>query len=94
MSPTLLAAAALAALNLVTWLAFRLDKARAGRGDRRIRERTLLTLAAVGGFAGALVAMYGHRRRHKTRKRGFVAVVWLATAGWLAGALALASRAL
>ncbi len=80
--------AAAAAMNLLAWLAFRLDKRRAARGARRIRERTLLALALAGGALGALVAMYAHRRRHKTAKRAFAAVVWLAAiaqlgaAGW------------
>lgn len=72
-------AGALLVVNVVTWAAFRVDKARAGRQARRIRERTLLTLAACGGGPGGLVAMYVHRRRHKVAKRGFAAVVWLAT---------------
>lgn len=81
--------AALAAGNALAWAAFRIDKARARRGARRIRERTLLTLAVLGGSAGALLAMYAHRQRHKVAKRGFAAVVWLAfathlaLAGWL-----------
>lgn len=85
-SALLIVLAAVAAMNAVAWLAFRLDKARATRGARRIRERTLLGLAIVGGALGALVAMYGHRRRHKTAKRGFAAIVWLAAAAQLTAA--------
>jgi uncharacterized membrane protein YsdA (DUF1294 family) len=91
-SPTLAALALLGALNLATWVAFRVDKARARRGTWRIRERTLLGLAVAGGALGALAAMYGHRRRHKTAKPRFVAVVGLALVAQLAGAAWLWSR--
>lgn len=89
------AVVALAVVNLATWAGFRLDKARARRkGARRIRERTLLTLAVIGGSVGALVAMYGHRHRHKVAKTGFAATVWLAFALHVAAAawLVLAAR--
>jgi uncharacterized membrane protein YsdA (DUF1294 family) len=84
-----IAGACVAAINVIAWAAFRIDKARARRGARRIRERTLLILAALGGGGGALVAMYAHHQRHKVAKRGFAALVWLAftaqvaLAGWL-----------
>ena len=87
--PTAAIVGAALAGNALAWAAFRIDKARARRGARRIRERTLLSLAALGGSASALLAMYAHRQRHKVAKRGFAAVVWLAfathlaLAGWL-----------
>lgn len=84
MQLALIVGASVAAINAATWAAFRIDKARARRGARRIRERTLLMLAALGGGLGALVAMYGHRQRHKVAKRGFAAIVWLAVAAQLA----------
>lgn len=62
--------------NLVAWAAFRIDKRRARARAWRIPERVLLLLSAIG-VLGALVAMYGHRQRHKVNKRGFVAIVWL-----------------
>lgn len=71
-------------VNLVTWGAFRIDKRRAERGGRRFRESMLLGGAALGGGTGALIAMYGHRRRHKVAKPGFAAVVWLLALGQLA----------
>jgi len=64
------------ALNALSWACFRIDKARAGRGRRRLSERALLGLALIGGSLGALAGMYGHRRRHKTSKPWFVAAIW------------------
>jgi len=62
--------------NLVSWVAFRTDKARARRHARRIPERTLLWTAFFGAF-GALAGMYLHRQRHKVDKRRFTLTVWL-----------------
>ena len=62
-------AALFIAVNLFTMLRVWQDKQRAIAGARRIPEADLLTLAAVGGSAGALLA----RRlfRHKIRKEPF-----------------------
>ena len=56
-------------INIVTCLLFGLDKRRAVRGQWRIRERTLLLLAAAGGAAGGWAGMYLFR--HKTKKARF-----------------------
>ena len=53
---------------------YRSDKARAGRGVRRIRERTLHLTALLCGWPGALWAQ--QRYRHKTRKHAFLAPFW------------------
>lgn len=62
------------------------DKARAARGRGRVRERTLLGLAAAGGSPGLAVGML--LVRHKTRKARFIAafaaiVVAQAAVAWL-----------
>ena len=62
-------AAALIAINVIAFVAFGLDKAKARRGQYRIAESTLLLFAFLGGTLGA----YAGRRtfRHKTRKQPF-----------------------
>ncbi|WP_404480153.1 DUF1294 domain-containing protein [Novosphingobium sp. BL-52-GroH] len=92
MSFVAVACAALAMLNLATFVTFAIDKSRARTRRRRIAESTLLWLAAAGGSPGAYAAR--HAFRHKTRKQPFVGrlhmiaalqVVWLAaSAYWLA----------
>jgi uncharacterized membrane protein YsdA (DUF1294 family) len=67
-----------AAPNVLTWAAYRLDKLCARRQWRRISERTLLLLTLFGGV-GALTAMYAHHHRHKSQKTSFVVAATLAT---------------
>ncbi|MEO8113374.1 MAG: DUF1294 domain-containing protein [Phenylobacterium sp.] len=79
----------LLAINLAAFLAFRADKRRAEKGDRRIPERVLLRLAAFGGTSGALVGQ--QLLRHKTRKQPFGRRLWMiaATQGAILVLLAL-----
>ena len=57
------------AVNLAGFLAFLWDKHCAMTGRWRVRESTLLTLAAIGGVIGCIV---GQRvLRHKTTKEPF-----------------------
>lgn len=71
-------------LNLITFLAFGLDKWRARRGTRRTPERTLLVLTWLGGVFGA---WFGSSLfRHKTRKssfRNWMILVSLLNLAWL-----------
>ena len=53
-------------INLLTFILFVDDKKRAVKHKYRISEFTLLTLAFMGGSAGALLAMT--LVRHKTKK--------------------------
>ena len=62
-------ALALLALNLVTFAAFGIDKARAINGKWRIQESTLLGLSLIGGTFGAYAGRWLFR--HKTRKLPF-----------------------
>ena len=59
----------LLAVNLAGYLAMGADKKRARENRRRIRERTLLLLAAAGGSVGAALGMLNFR--HKTKHRKF-----------------------
>jgi uncharacterized membrane protein YsdA (DUF1294 family) len=61
-------------INAATFAAFAFDKQAAQRGDRRIPERHLLTLAMIGGTAGAVAAQ--QMLRHKTRKEPFRSTLW------------------
>ena len=56
-------------INMVTFLAFAIDKRRAVKRKWRIPEKTLLGLSLIGGSVGGLIAMYCFR--HKIRKPAF-----------------------
>lgn len=66
--------AAYAALSVVAFVLYGLDKAAARAGRRRIPEATLHLVALTGGWPGALVAQRVFR--HKTRKQPFQVVFW------------------
>lgn len=55
--------------TVLTFLLFGYDKFAAGRSGRRVPESQLLVLAALGGWAGGLLAMLVFR--HKTSKLSF-----------------------
>lgn len=67
-----------AAVNLITFATYGLDKRLAQRGSWRVPEATLFLLAFVGGSPGALLAMRWFR--HKTVKGAFRIVFWLIVA--------------
>lgn len=72
----------LAAVNVLTFVLFGLDKWFAVRGMWRISERTLFTVALLGGTAGALLGMsaFRHKTRHKTFTLGMPAILLLQSA--------------
>ncbi|WUR15561.1 DUF1294 domain-containing protein [[Empedobacter] haloabium] len=74
----LIGAALLAALNLLTYLAYARDKAAARAGRRRTPENTLLLLGLLGGWPAALLAQ--RRLRHKSAKTSFQLRFWLTVA--------------
>ena len=64
-------------INLVGFFVMWLDKRSAKRGEWRIKETTLIIIAALGGGIGTIAGMYTFR--HKTQKVGFVVGVPLIT---------------
>lgn len=83
-----------AAACLLALAAYGIDKRRAIRNTRRTPERTLHTLALLGGWPGALLAM--RLFKHKRRKAAFTRVFWLTAAAHgaaLCGIIYLFSRA-
>lgn len=84
----------LGVVNLATFLVFGRDKRAAASRSPRVPERTLLTLAALGGSPAALLARPVFR--HKTRKQPFGAwltlIVFVQAAAVVAGLAAWWSR--
>jgi uncharacterized membrane protein YsdA (DUF1294 family) len=72
-----------AVASVVTFVAYGVDKRRAGRGGWRISERTLHGLELIGGWPGALAGQAVFR--HKRRKAGFMVVFAGIALGHLAG---------
>ena len=60
----------LAAVNVVTFTVYGIDKGKARRGAWRIPEKTLFLLPLLGGSVGALLGMKVFR--HKTKHWYFV----------------------
>ena len=60
----------LIAINLISFLAMFIDKRKAKKGKRRIPEKTLFILVALGGGIGGITGMYIFR--HKTKKARFI----------------------
>ena len=60
----------LVAANLLAWAITAFDKTAARRGWRRVPERTLFLVAALGGTPAMLLTMY--TIRHKTRHLKFM----------------------
>ncbi len=68
--PWILVAGVYLAMSLVTLAVFWKDKRAAQRGTWRTPEKTLLLLALLGGWPGAMLAM--QLLRHKTKTPKFV----------------------
>ena len=60
----------LAAVNVVTFTEYGIDKRKARRGAWRVPEKTLILLPLLGGSVGALLGMKVFR--HKTKHWYFV----------------------
>ena len=57
-------------VNLVTFFIYGLDKAKSAMGSWRVSEKTLLTLALIGGSVGGIAGI--KLFRHKTKKASFL----------------------
>ncbi|MBU3260188.1 DUF1294 domain-containing protein [Roseovarius sp. PS-C2] len=73
----------LALVNLLTFLALAKDKHAAKKRRRRVPERRLLWLAALGGTPGVFAAI--HLFSHKTRKQPFRRRLFLILGGQIVG---------
>ena len=83
-SPWAMAAIYLLVINLVTFLVFGLDKWKAKRKEtkesvRRVPEKTLFLLSALGGSIGALLGMkaWRHKTKHNSFRFGIPAILAL-----------------
>ena len=67
----------LLAANLLTFVTYGIDKRKARHKCWRVREASLLLLAALGGSIGALLAMYlfHHKTQHKKFRYGVPAIL-------------------
>lgn len=69
----------LAAINLVTFVMYGIDKYKAKKAKWRISEATLLLMAAIGGPIGAWAGMqvWHHKTLHKKFRFGVPAIFLL-----------------
>ena len=67
-------------MNVIAFIIYGADKAKARRGLWRVSEWTLLTLASLGGALGAQLGMSVFR--HKTKHRKFTVCVPLFIVLW------------
>ena len=76
-----------AAINLVTFLIYGIDKLRAKRGAWRIPEKTLFLLPLLGGSVGAIAGMrvFHHKTKHWYFKYGLplILILQIALVVWL-----------
>ncbi len=56
-------------MSVITFIVFGIDKLKAKKGKRRIKEKTLIWLCVFGGALGGFIGMYFFR--HKTLKPKF-----------------------
>ena len=71
------------AVNLFAFILYGMDKNRAKRGEWRIKEKTLLGVAVIGGSIGALLGMhiFHHKTKHVYFLYGIPAVLFLQVLG-------------
>ena len=62
-------------INILSFLIFGVDKAKATKNKWRIPEKYLFMITFFGGSIGSLLAM--RQFRHKTQKSDFLSVIYL-----------------
>ncbi len=67
--------------GLIGFFTMIIDKGRAIHGERRISERTLITLSTMGGFWGVILA--SELAHHKSSKLEFILPVFGIAAAWV-----------
>lgn len=72
-----------AAISVLTFAVYAMDKWMAKGDGRRIPEKVLHFLEAIGGWPGAFLAM--RIVNHKSRKKSFLLIFWLIVAAHIAG---------
>ena len=77
----MLIAGYLAMINMITFVLYGIDKRKAVKNQWRIRESTLLLLAAAGGVFGAWLGM--NVFHHKTKHRKFTILVPVFAVAWI-----------
>ena len=67
----------LLAVNITSFLSYGIDKYKAKKGQWRLSEATLLTMAAIGGSIGAWAGMrlWHHKTMHKKFKYGIPLII-------------------
>ena len=77
----------LAAINVVTFFLYGIDKVKAKHSRWRISEATLIWFTIFGGSIGALLGMkaWHHKTRHKKFKYGIplILLLQLVLVGWI-----------
>ena len=65
------------AINIATFFLYGIDKYKAKKGQWRISEVALLTMAAIGGSIGAWIGMriWHHKTMHKKFKYGIPVII-------------------
>ncbi len=67
----------LAAINVIAFILYGLDKLWAKKGRWRVPERSLILIAAAGGSIGAIAAMkvWHHKTKHNKFRFGLPAIL-------------------
>lgn len=75
-----------AVASVATFVAYGVDKRRAGRGGWRVSERTLHWMELAGGWPGGLAgqAVFRHKRRKRAFMVVFAGIAMFHVVGWAA----------